>query len=176
MQVSSPLLALLQSSLGTGSELEIPDASLLVVDKLPMPLGTGSPIQSQDLRGKYGSFLQGAVINQGASSGPTTFLVCTFDRGVYKITASMMSVTLSGPTPSSGSIKAARCYIQPPSATFAADIMQTYLLTGEGNKDRTELVIQFPLAGFTMTVATAVASGVGQSMGVEATFYISRVL
>ena len=177
MRAASPILAFLQSTLGTGDEIEIPDAALLTLDKLPFPVGTGSPLLSQDLRGRFGSFLLASAINQGASSGPTTNLICTFDRGVYKITASMMAVTFVGPAASSASIKAARTFIQPDTATFASDIMQIGLVPlTTALFDRTEVIVQFPKSGWTMSMATAVASGVGQSMGVEGSFYISRLI
>jgi len=177
MRAASPILAFLQSTLGTGDEIEIPDAALLTLDKLPFPVGTGSPLLSQDLRGRFGSFLLASAINQGASSGPTSNLICTFDRGVYRIVASMMVIVFVGPPASSASIKAARCYIKPDTATFAADIMQTSLVPVNAEQyDRTDITIQFPRSGWTLNLDTAVASGVGQSMGVEGTFYIQRLI
>jgi hypothetical protein len=176
MRAASPILAFLQSTLGTGDEIEVPDAALITLDKLPFPINTGSPLLSQDLRGRFGSFLLASAINQGASSGPTSNLVCTFDRGIYRIVASVVCVLLVGPAASSASMKSARVYIKPDTATFAADIMQTGIVVGTPQYDRTDIVVQLPKSGWTLQMDTAIASGVGQSMGVEGTFYISRLL
>lgn len=177
MQVGSRTLALIQSSVGTGQELNIPELAVLTLDKVPLPFVTASPLLSQDLRGIEGSAVLVSVINQAASSGPISNLVCTFSRGIYRIKASMMSTVFVGPAASSASMRAAYAYLANPATTFAAAIMMTAIgAAGSVNRDDTEIVLQFLQEGYTLNFSTFIASGVGQTLGAEGRFYVQKLL
>lgn len=177
MNVSSAVIPAIQATVGTGEGIQIPEAALLTLPYLPLPLQATQQTVSKDLRGGTASFLGVFVINQGASSGPLTADWITFDRGIYRITGRIMSVTFVGPAASSASIRAAFAAIVDPGNNVAMPLGFTGLVPlTQALTDDFDIVVQFPQSGFILRVGAFVASGVGQSMAIETRAYVQRLL
>lgn len=144
---------------------------------IPQPIQSilPNPVFSPDLRNGIGSYLWAPVINQGASTGPQSANRVILDRGIYRISGSILSTNFVGPAASSASIKCARIALFEPNQNFASDIAHTPLEPSVPHQAFFDLTIQLLTKGWLLSVETFVTTGVGQSIGVEAAVYISKL-
>lgn len=176
--VNSILTGQLQASLGPslGGGIEVPDALLPVIE-LPLPLAQILPNPSAilDFSQIQQSYLWSPVVNQGASSGPTQRAIL-LSKGIWRISGQIMSINFAGPAASSASIKAARIALYEPTQASAADIASTPLEPSVPHIARFDLTLHLSKDFWMLAVETFVASGVGQSLGVEGAVYVERLI
>lgn len=173
MQFTSANIAGLVGSYSLGQGVEIPE-TLLPVLEIPQPLLSNMPGVGLNLINVVGSGIVHIVINQGASSGPTSTYMMDFDRGLYRLTGRLLSTNFVGPAPSSASIRCARIALYGQNQTTAVDLAFTPLEASVPHEDSFDMVFHFPR---TMgCYLECIATGVGQSIGVEATLYARKLL
>lgn len=179
MKIESPLIGQLQATIGVGLGGGI-DAleAIFPTLEIPLPLQTQNPafFTDLDLKGVTASVMVHLSINQGASTGPTSSAKVIFDRGVYRLTGYIMSVLKVGPASSSASIKAARATLLNPASSAETDLASTGIVVDTPQTAVFDRVFHFPLAGWSCRFGTFIASGVGQSLGVEGNLYVRKLL
>lgn len=128
------------------------------------------------MTGVEGSGLFLPIMNIGASSGPQTQFIFDVRKGLYRIQGTLWSIVLVGPAPSSASPLACRiaAYNDIP-GTFASPIATTPVLVGTPVSNNFDVTLNITdYRGFYLE--SFISTGVGQSIGVWATVYLSKLL
>jgi len=147
--------------------------------QVPRPLGSSMPGVGVSIRDHDNSFLMSIVINQGASTGPTSSHIADLPIGIWRLSGQLVSTTLVGPAPTSPSIDAARIALYGPGGLSACALCSTGLFVGEPQYAYFQTVVNVNISNpeqlWQLYVETMVASGVGQSMGVRGNVYVERL-
>lgn len=177
MQFASTLPASIQGTSLGGTDLEVPPVLVLTCDKLPLPL-MSTPVNTfVDLRGTQSSAIVIQTINQPASTGILNATLCTFDKGLYRLTGTLYALFLGGLADSSADPTGAVLQLVNPAQTTAFTIMFT------GAKAATspavnpfDYTLQFNQTGWLAQISTFHNTGVGQSIGVSCSLYAQRLM
>lgn len=178
MRVNSTLIASLQGSVTGGQELEVPEILLPVIE-LPLPLA-GISVPTVDLRNVPHSIHVTSAINQGASASVSPVTLAVLDRGVYRFKG-MLIASFFGMAATSADSFGAALQLVTPGGSVAVNLAVTPLmdtaLTGISPAPVPfDYLYQIVQPGWLLRHTTFHNTGVGQSIGLETTVQISRLL
>lgn len=176
MDINSTLVTSLPSSISPGSGLSIPEICLPIIS-IPLPVAAVATAGTINMSGTGRSVLASRNVNQGASTGASNTTVIIFDKGVYRFVGMLGAVVLGGLAPSSAAPVAAQAGFYTPGDTAFCPVSQVgYDGAGTPFQDKFDVTVQFTQNGWSFRIVNPISTGVGQSIGVYCTCYMSQLL
>lgn len=176
MDINSTLVTGLAASISPGSGLTVPEMCLPIIS-LPVPVAAVAAAGSINMSGTGLSVLASRSVNQGASTGASNTTMINFDKGVYRFVGMLGAVVLGGLVPSSAAPVAAQAgFYTPGDTAFCAVAQVGFDGAGTPMQDKFDVTVQFTQNGWSFRIVNPISTGVGQSIGVYCTCYMSRLL